>query len=161
MKAARACAVIAHVIIGASMIGLMVLSCAYFELFIVKIFGWLLIFGGVGAALMFLMLASDIASDPFNGSVWWGATLVVAASLCAILAGIFTLRLPVSEEQPDEADEPATKVDRAPKQEQPKERKMPPGTEITKSVIMEDGRTKYITTKWNKDGSKTVTEQIE
>jgi len=151
---------LAHIFIGAAMIGLLILSCAYMELFIVKIFGWLLIVGGIGIAMMFFMCASDFVSD-FSGSVWWGATLVVVASICALLAGVITLRLPESEEQPAKEDLPATKVDRAPKQEQPKERKMPPGTETTTSVLLDDGRTKYITTKWNKDGTKTVTEMIE
>ena len=160
MKIARGAAVLASVFIGAASIGLMVLSCAFLELFIVKILGWLLVAGSIGMAMMFLMCATDLA-DEFSASLWWGTTLVVFGSLCALLAGWITLRLPESEQQPRKEDRPATKVDRAPRQEQPQERKMPPGTETTTSEIMTDGRTKYITTKWNKNGTKTVTEIIE
>ena len=158
-KAARASAVFAHVFIGSAMIGLLVLSCAYLDIVIVKIFGWLLIVGSICEVLTFLLFASDIAGSPFNGSIWWGSILVVVASLTALVAGILTLRLPVSENQPSAEEEPATKV--SPPKRQNKERKMPPGTETTTSTIMPDGRTKYTTTKWNKDGTKTVTETIE
>jgi len=161
-KAARAFAVLAHVFVGAAMIGLLVLSCAYLELFIVKILGWLLIAGSVCEALIFLVCLSDIAASPYDGSVWWGGILVVFASLMALLAGFLTLRLPVCEEQPSPEEQPATKVSPPRgRQNQQTERKMPPGTEITTSAILPDGRTKYTTTKWNKDGSKTVTEMIE
>lgn len=157
-KAARAFAVIANVLIGAGMVGLLVLSCAYVEIFIVKTFGWLLIAGSICETMTFLVVASDIADSPFNASIWWGAVLTVFSSLAALLAGVVTLTLPRSDEQPREDDMPATKV--CPPSGQ-KERKMPPGTEITKSEILPDGRTKYITTKWNKNGSTTVQEMIE
>ena len=160
MKIVRGTAVLAHVFTGAASIGLLVLSCTFMDLFIIKIMGWLLVLGSIGIAMMFLMCASDLASE-FSASLWWGTTLVVVASICALLAGLITLRLPESADRPKQEDRPATKVDRAPKHEQPKERTLPPGSETTTSEIMADGRTKYVTTKWNKNGSKTVTEIIE
>jgi hypothetical protein len=128
--------------------------------------------GSVCEILTLVVFASDaVSNDPLNGTFWWGAALAIAASIVALLAGLLTINLPASEHEPDElAPARPTLTGEAPpsigrKDESPDEleqaRPMRPGTETTEETILPDGRRKYTTTKWNKDGSKTVSEVIQ
>ena len=118
--------------------------------------------------LTLVFLASPVLSDdPFNASIWWGAGLAITASLAALVAGLLTIQLPKSEYEPDDGvpSRPQLQGDTKMRQKDLEEpdvgetaRPMRPGTETTTEIILEDGRRKYTTTKWNKDGTTTVTE---
>ena len=164
IKAARAFAILANVTIGAGVLALLIASCAYFEIVLLRGCGWLFISGSVFAMLTLVFLASTaLGNDPFNASIWWGAGLAILSSLTALVTGLITIQLPESEYEPDDAapSRPAmqgeTKVLEDPNEAE-QARPMRPGTETTTETILEDGRRKYTTTKWNKNGTKTVTE---
>lgn len=168
IKAARGFAILANISIGAGVLALLIASCAYFEIVLLRGCGWLFISGSAFAMLTLIFLASTVlGDDPFNASIWWGAGLAILASLTALITGLLTIQLPESEYEPDDAmpSRPAIQGDtkvRTKDVENPEgaeqARPMRPGTETTTETILEDGRRKYTTTKWNKDGTKTVTE---
>lgn len=165
-KAARAFAVLANIFVGAGALALVFASCAYFEIVLLHGCGWLLIIGSVCEALTFLLYASKVTDGPHNGRFWWGSGLAIASSIAALFAGILTIRLPPSER---ESTLPSSSTDseanKRPQADSPvvseQARPMRPGTETTTESILPDGRRKYTTTKWNKDGTKTVEETIE
>jgi hypothetical protein len=169
-KVARGFAVIANITIGAGVLALVIASCAYFEIVLLRSCGWLFIVGSFFEMLTLVFFASKaVSDDPLNGSFWWGAALAIAASLVALLAGLLTLRLPPSEHEPEESSPPRPTLsgdakrhttDNSTHEEMEQARPMRPGTETTVETILPDGRRKYTTTKWNKDGSKTITEAI-
>ena len=91
--------------------------------------------------------------------------------LMSVLAGIATLKIPPFDPEND----PESVIDAL--REQPfannilpeqarsnkdpkKTYKMPPGVETVKETLLPDGSRKYTTTKWNKDGTATVTQEI-
>jgi hypothetical protein len=152
-------------------LALLIASCAYFEILLLRGCGWLFIVGSIFEILTLTFLASGVlGDDPFNAKFWWGAGLAIPASLTALIAGIITIRLPESEYEPDDSApqrptlagdiNTGRKGDTTP-EEIEQARPMRPGTETTTESILPDGRRKYTTTKWNKDGTKSVTEMIE
>lgn len=108
--------------------------------------------------LTFVLFASDITSEPHNGSFWWGSGLALAAAIVSLFAGIVTLNLPVSENESKNQTSSTGSSSSLAVSEQP--RAMRPGTETTTETILPDGRRKYTTTKWNKDGNAIVEESI-
>ena len=167
IKAARGFAILANISIGAGVLALLIASCAYFEIVLLRGCGWLFISGSVFAMWTLVFLASTaLGDDPLNASMWWGGGLAILASLTALATGLLTIRLPESEYEPDaEEARPAMQGDtkvKAKDVEEPEEvekaRPMRPGTETTTETILDDGRRKYTTTKWNKNGTKTITE---
>jgi hypothetical protein len=170
IKAARTFAIIANISILAGVLALLIASCAYFEIVLLRGCGWLLISGSVFAMLTLIFLASSaLGNDPTNASMWWGGGLAIIASLTALIAGLITIKLPESEYEPDPTapSRPAIQGDTnvSPKdvedfEEVEQARPMRPGTETTTETILADGRRKYTTTKWNKNGTKSVTETI-
>jgi hypothetical protein len=113
--------------------------------------------GSTFEMLTFVLFASHVSSEPYNGTFWWGAALSLAASIVSLVAGIVTMRLPESEYEGGKSSS-SPGIGDSPVSEQP--RTFRPCTETTSEVILPDGRRKYITTKWNKDGSSTVEETI-
>ena len=167
MKTARAFAVMANLSIGAGLVALLIASCAYFEIVLLRGCGWFFISGSVFAMLTLIFLASSaLGDDPTNASIWWGAGLAIVASLTALIAGLLTIKLPESEYEPDDTapSRPEiygdTKVNLNDVEEVEQARPMRPRTETTTETILADGRRKYTTTKWNKNGTKSVTETI-
>jgi hypothetical protein len=169
IKAARAFAILANTSIGAGVLALLIASCAYFEIVLLRGCGWLFISGSVFGMLTLIFLASSVlGDDPTNARIWWGAGLAIIASLTALIAGLLTIRLPESEYEPDDTapSRPAIQGDTKVSPEDVEDveveqaRPMRPGTETTTETILADGRRKYTTTKWNKNGTKTVTETI-
>jgi hypothetical protein len=170
IKASRAFALLANICIGAGVLALLIASCAYFEIVLLRGCGWLFISGSIFAMLTLIFLASPaLGDDPTNSSMWWGGGLAIGASLTALIAGLLTIKLPESEYEPDDnaPSRPALQgdikvspndVDEPEEVEQA--RPMRPGTETTTETILPDGRRKYTTTKWNKNGTKSVTETI-
>jgi hypothetical protein len=156
-RAARSFAAFANIFIGAGALVLLLTSCAYFEVFLLRKCGWLFIVGSAFEMLTFVLFASHVSSEPYNGSFWWGSGLALAASIVSLVAGIVTMRLPESEYEGGKSSSSPSNGE-SPVSEQP--RTFRPGTETTSEVLMPDGRRKYITTKWNKDGSSTVEETI-
>jgi hypothetical protein len=151
-------------------LALVIASCAYFEIILLRGCGWLFIVGSVFEILTLVFLASNaIGDDPFNARFWWGAGLAIVASFTALITGILTIRLPESEYEPDESAPPrptlvgdvktGRKDGEAP-EEIEQARPMRPGTETTTETILPDGRRKYTTTKWNKDGTTTASDVI-
>jgi hypothetical protein len=161
-RAARAFAVLANVSIGVGALALVFASCAYFDVVLLRVFGWLFMLGSVFEALTFILYASKVTDEPHNGSFCWGSGLAIASTIAALLAGILTLRLPPSEQGASSHSSPS-----GPKGAQTgspvgseQARPMRPGTEITTETMLPDGRRKYTTTTRNKDGTTTVNESI-
>jgi hypothetical protein len=172
IKAARGFAILANISIGAGVLVLLTSSCAYFEILLLRSCGWLFIVGCVFEMLTLTFLASKVLGrDPFNASIWWGAGLSIVASLTALITGVLTIRLSESKYEPEKNAPPrpimvgesnARKTNgtsKAPEDEE-QARTMRPGIESTSEIILPDGRRQYTTTKWNKDGTRTVTEEI-
>jgi hypothetical protein len=166
-KMARGFAVLANIAIGSGLLALTIASCAFFEIVLLHWCGWLFIVGSVFEILTLVVFASDAVRDaPLNGTFWWGSALAIAASIVALLAGLLTIHLPASAHEP-EAFSPARPEVATPSyrnEEETVEQARPPmrpGTETTQETILSDGRRKYTTTKWNKDGSTTVSEVIQ
>lgn len=149
----------ANLSIAAATIALLLASCAYFDIVLLKGFGWLFIVGSVFEMLTLVVYASKVTDAPHNASFWWGSALAIATSVASLLSGILTIQLPPSdfevESQPSgkrpQSDSPVAGEHARP---------MRPGTETTTETILPNGKRKYTTTRWNKDGSKTVEESL-
>lgn len=158
-KAARAFAVIGNICIGAGTLALTLLSCAFVESFLLKVFGGFFIIGSIFEALIFVIYASKISDEPHNAKFWWGSGLNVFGTLFALLAGFLTLKLPECDCEDAKSSSmpgPARPV----VSEQAKSKAPRPGTEMTTEQILPNGQRKYTTTRWGKNGEKTVEETI-
>ena len=96
-KAARVFAGLANLCVGAGTLVLLVSTCAYFEVALLKICGAVFFVGCLFQALMFLAFSSMLTKEPYDGSFYWGSIVNMVGCFLTFCAGVQTLYLPPSE----------------------------------------------------------------
>lgn len=164
----RMFAVLSHFTLFVATLLVTIGSCAFVHINIWKTTGILFLVGSLCEVLIFVVYSSDsLTGDLHQGRFFWGSALLIVSILFTIAAGVMTLRIPPFDPEniPESAldalrEQPMVQqiLPEAAKEKKPY--KMPPGVETVTETILPDGSRKYTTTKWNKDGTTTVTEEI-
>lgn len=166
-RTGRMFAVLSHICLFIATLTVTIGSCAFLHPGIWKCCGWLFIIGSVWQVLIFVVFSADsLTGDFHNGRFYWGSALLIVSMLLSIAAGILTLRIPPfdPENMPDSAIDALREQPFVskflPEAKKEKKYRMPAGTETVTEAMLPDGTRKYTTTKWNADGTTTVTEEI-
>jgi hypothetical protein len=183
-KAARAFAVMAQGLVGATMLFLIFASCVSYSTMALYTIAGLSFSGSVSLMLTFVMFASSVAEEQ-NGHFHVGGGMALVGFICSATTGFLVLQIgpPGSSgnyivSPPGQGGGSTTSGDAyvappprrnfpAPKRAEEKPEAAPeeaeafqPGTETLTETNMPDGSRKIIKTTVEPDGSKTITETI-
>jgi hypothetical protein len=181
VKAAQAFAVLANICLLVGTIALVILSCIQAANILRNAVAIVFLVGSMFEVLIFVMYASSITDDdsPHHARFYWGTLTNAFGVVLSLRTGILCFKLPEYDPESSEGekndkttnnktDDKLEKGNNEEQAEQPKspvskktkKARMPAGSETTTETILPDGSRKYTTTKWNKDGTTTVTENI-
>lgn len=108
-KTARAFAAIAIFCVTVGTLALLILSCTFVEHFLLQIFGYIFIIGGIFELLVFIVFASDVAKDQ-NAVFWWGSGLTIVGGILSCIVGIIMLGLPQPFKEESTSSTPSSKT---------------------------------------------------
>ena len=92
-KAARAFAIVADICSGVTLLLLIMSSCLTYPLMILQSLAGLSFFGSVSILFTFLMYASIVGDDPFNGSFYFGGAITILGCLSCFITGLLLLQI--------------------------------------------------------------------
>ncbi len=92
-KAARAFAILANVCIGIPLLLLIMSSCLAYPPMILLSLAGLSFFGGISVIFTFLLFASIVGDDPYNGSFYYGGAMAILGCLSCLITGLLILQI--------------------------------------------------------------------
>jgi hypothetical protein len=170
--AARAFAIIAVSCSSLILLCLIMSSCFAYNPIILKCLAGISFFGGFSVMLTFLMFASNVGDDPFNGSFNYGGAITIIGCITSFVTGILILQIQPPDSHPYIVREPTNTTTRTnssrPNETMnvvtPPRRNFPPAKRVGKSTptVVEAPKESAI----NRDieafqpGTETITETI-
>lgn len=92
-KAARAFAIMASACSGLTLLLLIMTSCLAYPPMILQSLAGLSFFGSISILFTFLMYASVVGDEPFNGSFYYGGAITILGCLSCFITGLLLLQI--------------------------------------------------------------------
>ena len=92
-KAARAFAILANTCSGITLLLLLMTSCLAYPPIILQSMSGFSFFGGVSILFTFLLFASVVGDDPYNGSFYYGGAIAILGCFSCIITGLLMLQV--------------------------------------------------------------------
>jgi hypothetical protein len=138
-KAARAFAILAVLCSSFTLLCLIMSSCFVYNPMLLQSLAGVSFFGGLSIMLTFLMFASKVSDEPFNGSFNFGGAMTIIGSILSVVTGILILQIRPPNDHNYSVREPTNNNNARPNQQAmnvvpPPRRNFPPAKRVDKTT---------------------------